>query len=514
MSTPTLTEAEMVELAKFDILDQAGKLTGRHQRLSYKALKAGGSPLPRRSMTLGGRVVTNRHYKSLAAKHLGATSVALTEDVPLADLHGGETKTLLRAGSATSVGAFQSLDTSRTYEPARRPLELLDLVGLGSTTEGSVPYMRQTTYTSAAVEVAEATSTTTGTKPEATLPFEQVNSPVEEIASWVPVTTRALADVDEMRGIIDGQLLYDARRRLETQLLAGNGTSPNLRGLDNTTGVLTQPKGADSVPLALAKGIAQVVAAGYAPTAIALHPDDWVDGVTVLLTAGGSSLGDILEVPIVKTASVAAGTGYVGAWGQLVVWLRSRNVFVSRSHVRLPRTQPRRRARRDTRRCRCARTGRFLSGHGDLGHGVARTTRPPPRRMEATRRGARTPAEGRARRVEGHQPHRRARPHSGRLPQRADTPAMAPAHPGRTGLADRAANTTTGRHAHTRPVRVHPRGDLHVRLHDRTPLMTSRRTGGASESPAETGPVTPAIRISPSDRGEFSLSSPRWRRGS
>lgn len=53
--------------------------------------------------------------------------------------------------------------------------------------------------------------------------------------------------------------------------------------------------------------------------------------MTVILANGGSSLGDVLEVPIVKTASVAAGTGYVGAWEQLVVWLRSTDVFVSRT---------------------------------------------------------------------------------------------------------------------------------------------------------------------------------------
>ena len=138
--------------------------------------------------------------------------------------------------------------------------------------------------------------------------------------------------MDELKGLIDEQLLFDARRRLEAQLLAGNGTSPNLRGLDNTTGVLTQAKGADSVPLALAKGIAQVVAAGYTPTAVALHPDDWVDGVTVILANGGSSLGDLLEVPVVKTASVAAGTGYVADWRQIVVWTRSTDVYVSRTH--------------------------------------------------------------------------------------------------------------------------------------------------------------------------------------
>lgn len=333
VATNTLTEAQTVELAKLDIKQAAGKLA-EPDRTRWRVLKAGNRPTT--TGTLGTSAVSGDEYQRLAVKALTAAkngaAVPITKDVPLADLNGVETKTMLRQGSATSVGAFQSLDASRVYEPTRRPLDVLDLVRLGTTDEAAVPFMRQTTYSPAAVEVAEPTSTATGTKPEATLPFEQVSSPVESIASWVPATTRALSDVDEMKGVIDEQLLFDARRRLEAQLLAGNGTSPNLRGLDNTTGVLTQAKGADSVPLALAKGIAQVIAAGYTPTAAVLHPDDWVDGVTVILANGGSSLGDVLEVPIVKTASGAAGTGYVGAWGQLVVWLRSTDVFVSRTH--------------------------------------------------------------------------------------------------------------------------------------------------------------------------------------
>ena len=244
---------------------------------------------------------------------------------------------------------------------------MLDLVRLGSTTEAAVPYMRQTTYTSAAVEVAEATSTTTGTKPEAALPFERVDSPVEEITSWVPATRRALEDVDEMRGVIDSQLLFDARRRLEAQALAGNGTTPNLRGLDTTTGVQAQAKGADSVPLALAKGLALVMNAGFAPTACVLNPDDWVDGMSVILTNGGSSLGDVLEVPVVKSASVAAGTGYVGDWNQLVVWLRSTEVFVSIAHSDWFTRNLGRGARRDEGCRGRARAGGVRSRYGDLG---------------------------------------------------------------------------------------------------------------------------------------------------
>ena len=111
----------------------------------------------------------------------------------------------------------------------------------------------------------------------------------------------------------------------------GNGTSPNLSGLDSTAGVQVQAKGADSVPLALAKGLALVIAAGYAPTAVLLHLDDWVDAIGPLIAAGGT-LGGVLKVPVIKTASVASGTGYVGAWNQLVVWTRSTDVFASGTH--------------------------------------------------------------------------------------------------------------------------------------------------------------------------------------
>ena len=79
------------------------------------------------------------------------------------------------------------------------------------------------------------------------------------------------------------------------------------------------------------RGLALVVAAGFTPTAVLLHPNDWVESVSPFITAGGS-LSELLDVPVVKSASVPEGTGYVGAWSQLAVWLRSTDVFVSQSH--------------------------------------------------------------------------------------------------------------------------------------------------------------------------------------
>jgi hypothetical protein len=182
MSTKTLTEAETLSLAQLKVKDRAGLLTDTDERLRYKALQAN-PPTPDRELSLGGRVVTGHGYREMGANALKATDrsgLMLDDDVTLAQVGPTGTKTLLRVGVATSAGAFQSIDDQgATYAPTRRPLELLDLVRAGTTTEGSISHVRQGSYTGVAVETAEPSGVTVGTKPEATIPFEVVASPVE-----------------------------------------------------------------------------------------------------------------------------------------------------------------------------------------------------------------------------------------------------------------------------------------------------------------------------------------------
>jgi hypothetical protein len=145
----TLTEAETLSLADLKVKDRAGLLTDTSERLRYKSLLAA-QPTPLRELSLGARVVTGHDYREFAAKALkvsNGSTLPITEDVSLANIGPARTKALLRMGVATSAGAFQSLDDSGEYAPARRPLELLDLVRAGTTDEGAVQYVRQTTYT-------------------------------------------------------------------------------------------------------------------------------------------------------------------------------------------------------------------------------------------------------------------------------------------------------------------------------------------------------------------------------
>ena len=68
------------------------------------------------------------------------------------------------------------------------------------------------------------------------------------------------------------------RARLDSQLLSGNGTAPNLEGLNSVTGINTTAKGSAPTPDALSNSVRKIRAVGFAePTAIFIHPNDWED---------------------------------------------------------------------------------------------------------------------------------------------------------------------------------------------------------------------------------------------
>lgn len=167
----------------------------------------------------------------------------------------------------------------------QRQLTLLDLIPSTQTTSNLIEYVKEKTFTNNAAETAEATATTgtTGTKPESVLNFELATSPVATIAHWIPVTNAMLSDAPQIRGIVDNRLIYGLNQRLETEILSGDGNSPNLTGMLNTTGIQTLGLSAGSTY----GGQANVVDAAYAamvqvqvtglasPDAFVFNPIDW-----------------------------------------------------------------------------------------------------------------------------------------------------------------------------------------------------------------------------------------------
>jgi len=188
-------------------------------------------------------------------------------------------KTLM---TTTAGWVPETTRTGKVVDFATRPIQVIDLIPQTTTRQAAIVYMEETTFTNAAAETAEA-----GSFPESALALTEQSSPVRKIATFLPMTDEQLEDVDQAQGYVDNRLRFMLMQRLDSQILVGNGTAPNLRGFNNVVGIQTQAKGADPVPDAFYKAMTLVRVTGRAlPNLHIMHPLDWQD-VRLLRTADG-----------------------------------------------------------------------------------------------------------------------------------------------------------------------------------------------------------------------------------
>lgn len=194
---------------------------------------------------------------------------------------------LLKALFQTSAGwAPESVRSGRLVPHVTRPIRVIDVVPGGRTSQAAYVYMEETTLTEAAAERLEG-----GEYPESEYALTERSETVRSIGHRVPVTDEQLEDVPGVRSYLDLRLNEGVRRRLDTQLLNGNGTSPNLRGINNFANIQTQnnPASGNSAD-ALFKGITKVQVEGRAfPNVYIMHPTDW-ERIRLMKTTTGEYL--------------------------------------------------------------------------------------------------------------------------------------------------------------------------------------------------------------------------------
>ena len=74
-------------------------------------------------------------------------------------------------------------------------------------------------------------------KPESTITFTQVTEDVRKIATFLPVSDEMLEDVAQIRSYLDSRLVLFVQHAEEAQLIAGDGTAPNISGILDRTGL-------------------------------------------------------------------------------------------------------------------------------------------------------------------------------------------------------------------------------------------------------------------------------------
>ena len=205
----------------------------------------------------------------------------------------------------------------------RDPNAVISLFDVINTDQNSFSYLEETTFTNNAAEAAEGSAVG-----EAALAFTEQTESIRKLGVFLPVTDELLADESGIQGYLNSRLQTMIRLRLDSQLLTGNGTAPNLEGILDAgkSSVGSTAFGSYSGNLdrigAIYGAITDIrVNAFTEPDAIIMHPNDWNAVVTSVGAdfAGTSSAGYAEKSPLFVAAGGMGAGPAAQIWGLKVV---------------------------------------------------------------------------------------------------------------------------------------------------------------------------------------------------
>lgn len=298
-----------------------------------------------RVKSLGERFVESEQYGALKARYPGGhiperTKVQM-DPVPIGGFARASEgrKDLVFVGDNTNDDSqipAVPVDFRGIIMPTFAPLTVRQLVSSGTTTSDEVQYTREIRESRdlAAAPVAEARQSAKSgdedsVKPESTFKYERASTTVKTVAHHIPVTTKALADVGQVRTLIDVFLRRGLDEELEHQLVNGDGVGENLLGIGNDPDLTEVVFDTDIITTARhAKKELNVL--GVNPTAWLIHPDD--DEAIDLLKDqndrfygnGPFALGpnNLWSIPRVWSNECTPGQAFLGDFGTAVLYDR------------------------------------------------------------------------------------------------------------------------------------------------------------------------------------------------
>lgn len=203
--------------------------------------------------------------------------------------------------------------------PGQLPLRVRDLLAAGTTSSNAVEFVREKTFTNNAAAVAENTK-----KPESVIEFEQDSTTVKTLAHWIPASRQILDDASQLQSYIDARMLYGLAQVEDNQLMNGDGTGANLKGLTKYATAFDETLATSSTNKLdrIADAILQVWMTGFPANGIYMHPKDTNELRKLKDTIGRYlfSNPESATVPmpwgmrVVETTAVTEGTALVGSF--------------------------------------------------------------------------------------------------------------------------------------------------------------------------------------------------------
>lgn len=282
--------------------------------------------------SIGQMFLESDEFKSLGGGTAGYT-MRTPWTLKVADFAGRGYKSssdIYTALPTGTPGDFGTVMRDAMVGRPHRTWRIRDLFPVVTTDARVIEYFRVSGFTNAASGVAERSGTDFVAKPQSALSFVGEQSTVRTIAHYVAVHRNTLADEPQLQAVIDNELLYGLQLREDQQILNGAGTSEDLKGIFNVSGINTHDANEatpdDTNEEAIRKAITKVALSEYEATGVVMHPSNWQtiellkddNGQYVNAVVAGIASGAeprVWRLPVVVSQAIEANTALVGAFG-------------------------------------------------------------------------------------------------------------------------------------------------------------------------------------------------------
>lgn len=317
-----LTNLETDRVSAKAFAEKAQELGAKQADLARELLeirqKNEAVPAKAEAKSVGESFVADKAYTDFVSG--AATSARAVITLNKEDSKSTPTKVGTSGPAATSLapsfyaGVFGTPNVPQKIEP---------LIPHIAVTTDSVDYVTVADTISAA-GVAEAEKI-----PESKFTPTLAKANVVNVAHYTKITKQLADDAPALAAYINTKMLYGLQTKVEDQIVNGNGTAPQLKGLLATgsfTDASAQLTGAKNLfdLLLLLQGLAETAA--YEPEALVLNPMTWAQlamekdsqGRYLLGGPGLAANKSVWGIPVVTSSAVPAGKFIFGNFTQTV----------------------------------------------------------------------------------------------------------------------------------------------------------------------------------------------------
>ena len=295
-------------------------------RLNSIEQKATAQPEQKGISSWGEQFIKSANYGAFAGGNLNKLRVEVKNT-----LVGSDTNVAPQRNAGIVGGAFL-------------PFAMEALLPSTTTSSNAIEFTKEASFTNSAAEAAVGAQ-----KAESALTWSLVNMPVSTVAHWIKISKQLAADAPALAAYVNTRMRYGVNQKVDTQLVVGDGTAPNISGTYDT-GNFTAHGYSNATIAAISttfkklvlirKVIADLYAAGYPADAIVLNPADWATiEIELFTTAAGQTLYSVNDagqarlfgLPVIQAIGMAADTFQVGRFSEAYMIYNREGVVVEMS---------------------------------------------------------------------------------------------------------------------------------------------------------------------------------------